>query len=317
LFYKFKEYGYLKYKKIRYNINKIRTKKRSQHIVLKDIVSDLKKIGIKQGDILLIHSSLKKIGFVVGGANTVIDAILEVIGLEGTLVIPTFPLSGNMLQLCRKKNYIFDYKTTPTYIGSISSEFFKRDGIYRSIHPTHSISALGKYAKEITSTHHIGNKTYGENSPWAKVIKLDGKILGIGITLAWTTQYHYVEDIMEDEFPVKVKIDKIYKIKCKINENKYIDVKVQPLDPEISKTRIEKNPFNLEYITEICEKLGILNYGKIGEARSWWVNAKKFIDTLIKLAKSGITIYTTEKEFINNKLYPYDLIKDKLRPIIN
>jgi len=312
LFNQIIEYGYLKYKKIRYIVNKTKTKRRSQHVVFEDIVIDLKKIGIKQGDIILVHSSLKKIGFVIGGANTVIDAILEVIGTEGTLVIPTFPLTGNMLQLCERKNYVFDYKTTPTYLGSIPSEFLKRDGICRSIHPTHSISALGKYAKEITNTHHIGNRTYGENSPWAKLIELNGKILGIGISLAWTTQYHHVEDIMGDKFPIKVKLDKNYKIKCKIDKNHYIDVEVQPLVPEISKTRIEKNPFNLNYISEIYDRLGILNYGKIGESNSWWANVKIFISILIQLAKLGITIYTTEEEFRKNKLYPYDLIEDRL-----
>ncbi len=307
-----KFYGYYKYKRIRFRINKIRTRIKSRHIEFEEIVQDLKNLGIDKGDMLLVHSSLKKIGFVMGGANTVIKAILKVLGPEGTLVIPTFPLSGNMLQLCEKKNYIFDYKTTPTELGSIPSEFLKQENICRSIHPTHSISAIGKYAQEITKKHHIGNKTYGENSPWAKVYELGGKILGIGINLAWTTQYHHVEDIMGNEFPVKVKVDKIYKIKCKLDENNYIDVEVQPLDPVVSKTRIEKNPFNLKYITEIYEKLGILKYNKIGEALSWMVNAKDFIDILVKLAKLGITIYTTEEEFKNNNLFPFELIKDKL-----
>jgi aminoglycoside N3'-acetyltransferase len=275
-------------------------------------VRDLTEIGIKKGDILLVHSSLKKIGYVENGPKTVLNALIEVLGSEGTLVVPTYPMKGGMYKVCQMDDYIFDYKKHKTQLGAIPREFLNFSGISRSIHPTHSISAIGKYSKKITESHHIGNKTFGENSPWAKIRELNGKILGIGINIAWTTQYHYVEDIMGDEFPVKVKIDKTYRIKCKTYQNEYIDVEVQPHDPEIAKTRIEKNSFNLNYITEIYTNLGILNYGKIGEALSWWVDVKKFFNILIKLAKLGVTIYTTEEEFKKNKLYPYKLIKDKL-----
>ena len=58
------------------------------------LINDLKKIGIKQGDSVLVHSSLSKIGFVEGGAQTVVDALFEVIGENGTLLFPTFPATG-------------------------------------------------------------------------------------------------------------------------------------------------------------------------------------------------------------------------------
>ena len=314
MFENFKEYGYGKYKKVRYKVNKLRVKRKARHIKLNELVSNLKNIGIEEGDILLVHSSLKKIGFVEGGPKTVIEALLKVISSEGTLVIPTYPLSGTMLSKCLKRNYIFDYKTTHTGLGSIPSEFLKLKGIYRSIHPTHSISAFGKYAKEITEKHHIGNKTYGINSPWAKIIEKNGKFLGIGITLGPTTQYHYIEDFMSEEFPIRVNVDEIYNIKCKINENEYINVAVQPLDPIVAETRIDKkkSSFIRDYFWEIFLKLGILNIGQIGEAKSWWIDAKIFCDKLIELAKIGITIYSSEEQVKNNKLYPFKMIKDRL-----
>lgn len=305
---KFTEFGYKKYKKIRYKINKLAAKKKSRHIELKDLIMDLKDMGIKQGDIILVHSSLKSIGYVIGGAKTVIEALMEVIGQEGTLVIPTYPLSGTMLSKCLKNDYIFDYKSTPTGLGSIPAEFLKVEGIFRSIHPTHSISAFGKYAREITEKHHLGNKTYGVNSPWGKVIELNGKFLGIGISLGPTTQYHFIEDIMGEEFPVKVKVDDIYNLKCKVGEEKYISVAVQPLDPIVAQTRIDKkkSSFIRDYFWRIYNQLGILNTGKIGEADSWWADANSFSKVLIKLAKIGITIYSTEEELIKKNLYPLD-----------
>ncbi|MFX1391994.1 MAG: aminoglycoside N(3)-acetyltransferase [Promethearchaeota archaeon] len=308
---KFKEYGYLKYKKIRYIINKRKTKKKSRHITKDDLISDLEKIGIKKGDVLLVHSSLKRIGYVIGGAKTVIEALLDVIGKEGTLLMPTYPLNARMLQLCESKNYIFDLNTTPTYMGAIPSEFLKIEGIYRSIHPTHSVSAIGKYANEITKDHHIGHKTYGENSPWGKIKKLDGKILGIGVSLHVNAQYHYLEDMLGEDFPLKVKVDKIYKVKCRV-DNKDIFVEVQPNDPEVAKTRIDtkENSFIRNYFWEIFENLGVSRIGKIGEATSWWANFREFYNILFKLAKLEITIYSTEDELKAKKLYPFLSIKD-------
>lgn len=304
---------FLKKFKLRNNLKQL--EKAGKHIKSEDLIKDLKKMGIKEGDVVLVHSSLKSIGYVEGGANTVINTLLKVIGYDGTLVLPTYSMKGTMYNTCISKNYVFDIKKSDSILGAIPSAFLKRGNISRSIHPTHSISAIGKYAQYITETHHIGNKTFGENSPWAKLIELNGKILGIGITLGPTTQYHYIEDLMGENFPLKVKDDNIYKINCIVENGEYIQVDVQPLDPEVAKTRIDKkeSSFIRNYFWEIYYKLGVLKVGNIGLAKSWQVNSKSFIDILIKLAKIGITIYSTERQLKNNNLYPFDLIKDRLK----
>ncbi|MBQ1607625.1 MAG: AAC(3) family N-acetyltransferase, partial [Lachnospiraceae bacterium] len=54
-----------------------------------DIVTDLKKLGLKQGDTVMVHTALKSIGYVCGGAQTVIEALIEVVGEDGTIMMPT------------------------------------------------------------------------------------------------------------------------------------------------------------------------------------------------------------------------------------
>jgi aminoglycoside 3-N-acetyltransferase len=288
-------------------------KKVKQIKKISDLVNDVNAIGIKSGDVILVHSSLSSIGSVEEGAYTVIDALLEVIGPMGTLVVPTYPLKGTMLNICLRKDYIFDIKERPTNWGAIPFFFFNYEDVFRSVHPTHSISAKGKYAKMITESHHIGDKTYGENSPWAKIVELNGKVLGIGISLAPNTIYHHVEDIMGEKFPVNVKVNEFYNLKCKTDEDNYIEVKVQPLDPVVAKTRINKNPFIEKYFMSIYEGLGLLKVRKIGEALSWCVEAKMFCDVLIQLAELGITIYSTKKDLKKKKAYPFNRIKGKIK----
>lgn len=312
---KIKNMGIIFFKKLN-SIKKIKNlKKIANKFTLKDLIIDLKKFGIKQGDVVFVHSSLKSIGYVEGGPDTVINAFLKVIGDTGTLVIPTYSNKGTMYGTCIDKNYIFDKWKKKTNLGAIPSAFLKYKELFRSIHPTHSVSAIGRFAKEITDSHFIGNKTYGENSPWGKLIELNGKILGIGVSLHVNAQYHYLEDMLEDQFPIKVKLDKVYKLKCKIGNNEFIEVEVQPLDPEVAKTRIDKkdNQFIRDYFWELFERRKILHTGNIGESISWWVDANECYEFLRKLVKLGITIYSTKKDLVNKKLYPFDLVKERLK----
>ena len=300
-------------------LSRLKKKRRNKLLIkntapttIEEIEAGLRLLGVKQGDCILLHSSLKSVGYLTRGPNDLLDAFIKTLLPAGTLVIPTYPLLGTMLKTCTDPNYIFDPNSSSSTVGAVPSSFLNYKGIQRSLHPTHSMSAIGKDAENITKEHHIGNKTYGANSPWSKIIEHNGKIIGVGISLAWHTIYHYVEDIMGEEFPIKVNVSENYNVKCKTKTGQLIDVVVNPLDPEIAKTRIEKNPFILKYLTEICEHTDVIKYGEIGAAKTWIVDAGEFCNLLIKLASIGITIYNNESELTAKNLYPLKLIRNKL-----
>src|SRR5687768_12720625 len=84
-----------------------------------EIARALRALGLERGDCVLVHSSLSRIGRVAGGAEAVVDALLEVVGTEGTLAVPTFPFTGSMLEYLRS-DPPFDAETTPSRMGAIS-----------------------------------------------------------------------------------------------------------------------------------------------------------------------------------------------------
>ena len=263
------------------------------------LVDDLWKLGLEAGDTVLVHSSLKRIGYVVGGARTVIDALIESISPDGTLVIPTYHMSPNgMYGTCMQKGYVFDVRTSDTFLGFIPSEFLKYPGIERSIHPTHSVSAIGKYAKYITEAHHVASSTFGTDSPWDRIVGLNGKGLGIGVSLAPIPLYHMLEDLHPDDFPLPVKMKETYYLDCLDRSGNRIKVGVRPHDPKVAKTRIDKveNEFIRQYFWEEFRKAGVIKIGKIGEATSWLTNTPEFYKHLEKLMARGITIYSTREE---------------------
>ena len=153
------------------------------------IVKDLQNLGLEKGDTAIVHSSLKSMGQVDGGANTVIDAILEVIGLNGTVLFPAFSWDPCISTLK------FDANNTPCCVGKIPETFRTRANVVRSLHPTHSLSAYGKLAIDITKNHYLDTTPVGKNSPYQKLIELGGKILMLGCGLRPNTFMHGVEEI--------------------------------------------------------------------------------------------------------------------------
>jgi len=249
------------------------------------IVADLKAIGISSGDSVLVHSSLSKIGFVEEGAGTVVSALFEVVGENGTLLFPTFPAKG------RNKDYLetgvpFDIKNTPSQMGSITEYFRKLDGVYRSFHPTDAVCAKGPLAEYFTNSHFGQLTPYNENSPFRKLCTKKGKILMLGTTLNGAcTNLHTLEDAVDFKFPVYH--SKIVEVKM-IDENgniKTMQTKVH--NPEYSAKR------NCDALKPIFEKEKVLVNGVVGQAKSMLIDADGMLQVMINYYKEkGVTMYT-------------------------
>lgn len=161
------------------------------------MAQELKTLGIKSDDTVLMHSSLSSLGYVEGGADTVIDTMLSVL-YDGTLLVPALSFAS-----VNATSPIFDANNTPSCVGEISEAFRKRDGVMRSMHPTHSICAIGKYAEELLSGHIDTDTPVGERSPLALLPKYDGKILMLGCGLRPNTSMHGVEELAKPPYLFK------------------------------------------------------------------------------------------------------------------
>lgn len=161
------------------------------------IKNDLIELGIKSDDTILMHSSLSQLGFVDGGADTVIDSLLAVL-TDGTLLIPALSYAT-----VRAETPLFSANHTPSCVGKISETFRKREGVIRSIHPTHSVCGIGKYAEEILSQHINTDTPAGKYSPFALLPKYNGKILMLGCGLKPNTSMHAIEELTRPEYLMK------------------------------------------------------------------------------------------------------------------
>lgn len=151
---------------------------------------DLSELGLCKGDSVMMHSSYKSLGGVEGGIETLVSAILSVIGDSGTLLVPTLTY-----KFVTVDNPVFDYLNTPSCVGAVSEYVRNMEGSMRSIHPTHSVSAIGRLADYYTAGHENDRTPCGENSPFRKNIESGGKVLMLGCDVAYNTTFHAIEEI--------------------------------------------------------------------------------------------------------------------------
>jgi aminoglycoside 3-N-acetyltransferase len=158
-----------------------------------DIISALKDLDLEQGDKVIVHSSLKSLGHVTGGPETVIQALQETVTCEGILMMPSF---NHGLIFYKKKQPVpdacFDVIHTHTTNGLIPETFRKMKGVFRSLNPTHAFAVWGKNAEMYVKNHHR-LLTMGQGSPLELLERNGGKCLFIGVGYAPNTFKHVVE----------------------------------------------------------------------------------------------------------------------------
>lgn len=151
---------------------------------------ELSVLGVKEGDAVLVHSSMKALGTKLT-PEEVIDALQEAVGGMGTLLMPALTyenVSGD--------HRGFDSKETPPCIGLLPTTFWKMPGVERSIHPTHSVCARGALAHRLTVGHVMDDTAVGPHSPFMQLAVVGGKLLFIGDILESCTFMHGIEDIV-------------------------------------------------------------------------------------------------------------------------
>ncbi len=260
----------------------------SKQITTKALIeSELKKIGVVPGDTIMLHSSLSKMGMVENGSDDVIDAFLNIIGNEGTLMMPAFPAMGFSYDYL-KSNPVFDIKNTPSKMGIVTEVFRKRVGVLRSLHPTDSVCAIGKNANYLIKDHFNQITPYNQYSPFYKLVELNAKIVLLGVDLNSLTNFHTLEDAVENfKFPVYHPTE--FKTQLK-DENGVLQTMLTKVhNPEYSKKR-QCNAFIKPFIDA-----GLMKSFTLGLATCYVIEANHLHNWMLDNYKSkGITLYTPQ-----------------------
>jgi aminoglycoside 3-N-acetyltransferase len=233
------------------------------------IEHDLRQLGLRPGQLVLVHSSLRSIGWVDGGAEAVIDALLSVLGPEGALMLPTFSFLNFQP--------VFDPRTTPSEMGLISERARQRAGAVRSLHPRHSVTVIGPGAEELTRGH-LQAGALGVGSPPDRLAARGGYLLLLGVdhvsnSIVHVAEAHarvpYLGTQRSPGFPEEAVV--------RLPDSREITVSLMPI-PTCSRGFPKLEP--------VLKQRGLIRYGKIGNAASQLMRAQDVIDTATELLRA-------------------------------
>jgi len=155
------------------------------------LLADLRALGIDPAGTLLVHSSMKSVGPVDGGADTVLD-VLSVHMAGGLLVLPT-----HTWDRVNADQPVYSVRETACCVGILPELFRKRSGVIRSEHPTHSVAALGRDAAAFTEGDAFYETPLARGGPWGRMLDRRATLLFIGCDLTKNTYMHGVEEWLD------------------------------------------------------------------------------------------------------------------------
>jgi aminoglycoside 3-N-acetyltransferase len=241
---------------------------------------DLRALGVEEGGCILVHTSLSALGFVAGGAVTVIDAVLDAIGAAGTLVIPAQssdltdpaqwsnpPIPPHWVDTVRAAMPGYDPARTPTFQMGVVPELFRTwPGVLRSGHPTCSFAASGPQARSMLEPHLLDDP-FGEMSPLARLYAHDAQILLLGAGWHSCTALHLAERrAAPDALPEKT----------------WSPIMREGRRQEVLWDEYDHDADRFPGIGEALERRGLVSSGAVGEARCRLVRLRVAVDFAVE-----------------------------------
>lgn len=228
-----------------------------------ELTADLRKLGVEPGMMLLVHSSLKSIGWIPGGAVALIEALREAVGPDGTIIMPAQsgdnsdpahwiapPVPKAYWPVIREAMPPYDPRITPTRaIGKVAEIFRTYPNVIRSLHPSCSFAALGPHATAITCEHPL-DSALGEQSPNQKMVDLGAFVLQIGVDFDTCTLMHLAE----------------YQTRCRLRTRQGSSVTI---DGQRTWQYYEDIQMNSDEFIEpgrLLESRGLVRTGRVGES---------------------------------------------------
>ncbi len=241
------------------------------------------KLALDSGDVVFVHSSLDRLQLGCSFMR-VLPALRRAVGPEGTLLFPATQLVERP-EVWLARGELFDVLRSPTAMGLLPEMARRHPDALRSLHPTHSVVALGPRAHELVGEHHLGRYPCGEQSPFYKLAACGGAIVGLGVDADVLTFIHCIEDIWQERFPVQTRRRPLYAARVRDDSGDERVVETLVAHPRIRWRHM------LAYMREhvgpdICRRFSV-------EGRPFYrVDAAALYARMETLAERDITMYS-------------------------
>ncbi|MED5415623.1 MAG: AAC(3) family N-acetyltransferase [Candidatus Latescibacterota bacterium] len=235
-------------------------------VVRSDVIRSLESMGLKAGDRVMVHSSLSSMGHVEGGAPTVLQAFLDVLGAAGTLMVPTFTHSG-----CQ----YYDPLLTPSLNGAITEAARSLPGAIRSLHPTHAVTVVGPDAEDLVEDD-LDRGALGRDSALDRLIKKGGHVFLLGVDHRANSSIHIGEDYAGDDRQASISPD---------HPKVVVLNHPQRGEEEVTLTEMMGSTIAFDRMEEVLRSRDQVVKGKIGEATCQLMKGKDIIAATVDILR--------------------------------
>ena len=254
---------------------------------ISDIAAALRRLGAQPGDTVMYHGSMKSLGHVNGGATAVIDGVLAS-APEVTAAMATLWYDGHPENF---REQDFDLKNSPAWNGAMAEAMRKDPRSVRSNHWTHSVSAVGPRAAELTANHGQGKQyptpwsegAFSEISPWSRLYEWNALYVFFGVTMRCCTMKHWIESRYVADFLAQFPPEQYWDRRKEL--------------------RYDCNPgilflFNFVPLQEHLEKAGLVARTTLGDAQVRAIRTRVLVDETMRALVSEPGKYFP-KEFLD------------------
>ena len=249
-----------------------------------ELEAALRRLGVGDGDAIMMHASFSSLNGFTGEPQTVIDCLLDIIGPHGHLFMMSMPYTASAREYL-DQGKSFDVRRTPSLMGLVSESFRRRKGVLRSANPLHPVLAWGPRAEWVVAGHEDLEHSCGRGSPFEKLLELESKALLFDVELSVLTFSHYLEDAFADTAPVNVYTEEPADAAIIDRTGVRRTVKVYPYTPEAGRQR------NFSVLYDALLKGRRVIRGRIGNTRLQLVALRDVLKTGNELLARGTHLY--------------------------
>jgi len=237
------------------------------------LIEALHAAGVRAGMTLMVHSSLKSLGHMTGGAPAVVQALMDAVRPGGTVLFPAITFNGSLTQFLQQHHSV-DLRRSPPAVGAIPRAAALHPLARRSLHPTHPVIAIGPAADALFSGRQSGQGPCGTQSPFYKAAMSGGYILLIGVTNSVNTTLHCAEELAA---PYMNHLE-VFTVRTTDDQGRRHGIQVKGYPVGI--------PRRFDAINQRLLESGILSRHRLGAAEAWLIDARRMLESVIEwLAK--------------------------------
>jgi aminoglycoside 3-N-acetyltransferase len=244
------------------------------------LVRDLRDLGVEQGDVLVVHTSLGSLGWVVGGAAAVVDALLNAVGPTGTVTMPAHsadwsdpagwanpPVPRAWWSTIVDSRPAFDPYATPLRgMGAVADNLLLRRNTLRSSHPLYSHMACGAQAGLVVQSHPLDDG-FGDGSPLGRLYELDAKVVLLGVGHGSNTSLHLAES--RAVWPGKVAVQQ------------RSTVMVDGVPTVVTWSAHEPDGDDFDRVGEVLDSAGLVGFGTVTQAHCRLARQRAIVDAAV------------------------------------